>query len=370
MMRRSLLYISVLAVALFTTIGLADRSAVVLKRAKSLRSFEESGVQRKELEGDVWITKDSLSVFCQKATYYPDSGALVLQRNVEFQQPHRILYADEVLYDEITEKVLANGHVRIYQDSLKATSRQAVYQERFKSVFLYDDVRIMDDSRNVELRGQAGFFDHEKQYARVTGSPVLTQRDSSYAVVTQIFGDTVEYFGDTKRASASGNVIVKRDSLLANGNYLQFHQDSSYAELIGEPRAIQQLDEISGDTLRLYFKDEQLEHVEVLGHAVATSPADSSRPEPRNRMEGKRLSLWIENNALSRVVVTGNAIATYYIRENNEPKGRNVTSGDVLYVYFANSKISHIEVKGGTRGVYSPEQIVRREADTSPNRNP
>jgi lipopolysaccharide export system protein LptA len=370
MMSRYALYLFLLAVACFITVGLAGVSPVVLQRARSLKSFEENGVQRKELDGDVWITKDSLSVFCDKAIYYPDSGALILRQNVEFQQPHRILYANEVLYDEFTEEVIANGDVRIYQDSLKATARQAVYQERFKSVYLYDDVRIMDDSRNVELRGQTGFFNHETQYARVTGSPFLTQRDSSYAIVTQIFGDTVEYFGDTKRASASGNVIVKRDSLLADGAHLQFHQDSSYAELLGSPKAVQQLDEITGDTLRLFFKNEQLERVEVLGHAVATSPADSVRPEPRNRMEGKQMSLWIEDNKLSRVVITGNAIATYYIRESDEPKGRNITSGDVLNVYFANSKISHIEVEGGTRGVYAPEQIVRREAESSPDRKP
>jgi hypothetical protein len=361
---------SLIFVLLTIAIALAARSPVILQRANSLKSFEENGVQRKELDGDVWIVKDSLSIFCQKAIYYPDSGALILQGNVEFQQPHRILYANEVLYDEFTEEVIATGDIRIYQDSLKANARRAEYHERFKSVYLYDDVKIMDDSRNVELRGQTGFFNHETQYARMTGSPYLTQRDSSYAIVTQIFGDTIEYFGDTKRANASGNVIVKRDSLIANGSHLQFHQDSSYAELIGAPKAVQQFDEITGDTLRLFFNDEQLEHVEVLGHALATSPADSIRPEPRNRMEGKRMSLWIEKNELARVVVMGNAIATYYIRENNEPKGRNVTSGDTLNVYFADAKISHIEVEGGTRGVYAPEQIVRRESEISPTGHP
>ena len=73
------------------------------------------------------------------------------------------------------------------------------------------------------------------------------------------------------------------------------------------------------------------------------------------------MSLWIVNNALSKVVVNGNAIATYYIREQNDPRGRNVTSGDALYVYFADSKISHIEVDGGTQGQYTPEKLVQRE---------
>jgi lipopolysaccharide export system protein LptA len=351
-----------LAVAAVVSLSLAaGNSPVVLENARSLKSFEENGVQRKELEGDVLITKDSLSVMCQKAIQYADSGLLIFRRNVQFSQPGRTLYADEVIYNEFSEEVLAQGHVRIYQDSLKAFANRAVYRERFKSVYLFDDVKIVDDSRKITLKGQTGFFDHEKEYAYVTGSPVLMQRDSSLALRTQIYGDTIKYFGDKKQAHALGNVIIERDSLLAYGSQLMFHQDSSYAELIGQPYAVQNFDNISGDTLRLFFKHEQLEHLEVLGHAVATSPTDSVNKELRNRMEGKKMSLWIEGNNLSRIEVEGNAIATYYIRENDEPKGRNTTSGDVLYVYFADSKISNIEVEGGTRGVYSPERLVRKE---------
>ena len=339
----------------------ASGSPVVLERARSLKSFEENGVQRKELEGDVWITKDSLSVICRKAIFYPDSGLLIFRRDVQFSQPGRDLYADEVIYNESTEEVFARGHVRIYQDSLKASANRAVYHERFKSSYLFDNVKIVDDNRNITLKGQTGFFDHENEYAFVTGSPTLTQRDSTLALRTQIYGDTIEYFGDRKQAHALGNVIVERDSLVAYGSHLQFHQDSSYAELIGEPYAIQNLDNISGDTLRLFFKDEQLERLEVLGHALATNPADSIDTGLRNRMEGKQMSLWIEETNLSRIIVEGNAIATYYIREGGEPKGRNTTSGDILYVYFADSRISHIEVEGGTRGIYSPERLVRKE---------
>ncbi|MBU0692488.1 hypothetical protein KKH18_11840 [bacterium] len=339
----------------------ASGSPVILEKARSLRSFEENGVQRKELEGDVWITKDSLSVFCQKAVYYPDSGALIFQRDVQFMQPGRTLFADEVVYNEYTDEVFARGHVRVYQDSLKASANRAVYSERFKNGYLYDDVKITDDGRKITLKGQTGFFDHEHEYAYVTGAPVLSQRDSSLALRTQIYGDTIKYYGDRKQAHALGNVIIERDSLLAYGSSLMFHQDSSYAELIGEPYAVQNLDHISGDTLRLFFKNEQLEHLEVLGHAVATSPADSMNTNLFNRMEGKIMSLWIADNTLSRIQIEGNAIATYYIRDEGKPKGRNTTSGDRLFVFFADSKISHIEVHGGTRGVYAPEHLVRRE---------
>jgi hypothetical protein len=111
----------------------------------------------------------------------------------------------------------------------------------------------------------------------------------------------------------------------------------------------------------MFLVDEQLDRLEVVGNAVATSPADSLHPEPRNRMEGKRMQLWIHDDAISRVEVTRNATATYYIRDDNKPEGRNVTSGDELIVFFEDSEISHIEVHGGTQGTYTPEHLLPRE---------
>jgi lipopolysaccharide export system protein LptA len=362
-MRRGFVFSLIAFALLCTAVASAERAPVKLERANTFRSFDENGKQRQELQGNVWITKDSLSVYCDRAIYYPDSGILIFRSNVEFRQPGKTLFADEVIYDEFSEEVTATGRARMYQDSLRIAANHIVYRERFKTAYLYDDVRIDDDSRNIMLTGDRGCFDHELEYAWVSGSPSMTQRDSSLAVQMRIYGDTLEYSGVDKLARSKGNVIIMRDSLLAYGTQLTFHSDSSFAELIGEPYAVQSLNEITGDTLRLYYVDDQLDHLEVLGHAVATSPADSIRPEPKNRMEGKRMSLWIVDNALSKVVVRGNAIATYYIREQNDPRGRNVTSGDVLYVFFAESRISHIEVDGGTQGQYTPEKLVQREAD-------
>ena len=115
--------------------------------------------------------------------------------------------------------------------------------------------------------------------------------------------------------------------------------------------------------MRLFFVEEQLERVDVIGHAVVTSPADSGFSEPVNRMEGFLMTLWIDSGMVTKILVEGNAIATYYVRDKDQPRGLNITSGDRLWVFFEDRKIARIRVEGGTEGDYTPQRLVSREPE-------
>jgi lipopolysaccharide export system protein LptA len=338
-----------------------ERKPIVLQRASTLQSFEENGIRRQELVGNVWMTRDSLDVTCHKATYYPDSGLVLFHGNVEFRDPNRTLLADDVTYDENTGEIIATNGVKVIEDTIQVTSRRARYDEGLKQGHLFDDVKIKEMTRNLLLKGQYGFIDHERKYGRVTGDPVLTERDSTLKEIAEVKGDTVEYFGDERRVQVSGNVVATREGLVAMGKRLDYFAKDRNAVLIGEPEALKEQDEMRGDTMRLFFEGEKLSRVEVIGHAVATSPADSGFTEPRNRMEGKRMTMWITDSKLTSALIEGTATATYFVREKGKPQGLNTTSGDRLRVYFDKSKISRIRVEGGTEGVYTPERLVAKK---------
>jgi lipopolysaccharide export system protein LptA len=161
-------------------------------------------------------------------------------------------------------------------------------------------------------------------------------------------------------------VRIDRDSLTATGATLDYFTESRTAVLTGSPQAVRGQDRANGDTIRLFFeKAEKLSRVEVSGRAVVTSPADSGFAEPRNRMEGKTITLHVTDGLVERVDVEGTAIATYYVREEQKKRGLNVTSGDRLHVFFENRKISRIRVEGGTEGAYTPERLIHSAQETS-----
>ena len=341
-----------------------EKTPLNLDHADTFSSSETGGVRRQELRGHVRMSKDTLTVDCQQALYYPDSGIVVFSIDVCFRDPKRTLFADEVRYNEITEEVTANSRVRVYQgDSMSVTCSRAKYYERLRQGHLYDNVRIREEKKRVLLTGKQGFMDHELRYGRVFGNPIMTERDSLSNLLTEVHGDTVEYFGNEKRVRVQNNVRIDRDSLTATGLTLDYATDLRTAVLTGAPKAQRGTDHVSGDTIRLFFeKDEKLSRVEVNGSAVATSPADSGFTEPKNRMEGKTMTLFVTDGAIENVLVEGTATATYFIRDKQEKRGMNVTSGDRLRVFFEDRKISRIRVEGGTEGTYTPERLIQKSS--------
>ncbi len=345
-------------VSLNAALAATPSSPIVLQRADILRSHTEGERQWQELIGNVWMTQDSFSVTCDEAQYYADSGLVFFRRNVECKDPQRILLANEVVYREWTGALDATGDVRIYQDTLSVTCARARYLEGRREAFLYQDVRVREENRRLLLTGQEGYLSEDEHYARATIEPVLTERDSLGAVRTEIHGDTVEYFGKTKMARVRGHVEIQRGKLVATADELDYARERDEAVLTGNPHACHERDEITGDTVNLHFDAEELKEVFVVGHAVATSPADSLSNERRQRMEGKKMTLWIEKEQLKEVLVEGTARATYYIREDNQPRGMNETSGDRLRIFIEKGQVSRIQVVGGTEGRYTPERFV------------
>jgi lipopolysaccharide export system protein LptA len=337
----------------------ASRSPIILEHANSLQVFEDQGQKRQELHGEVRITKDSLTVTCENAVYFPDSGLLIFSDNVVFQDPHRILMAERVTYHDFTEQVFAENRVRVYQhDTLSATSSTARYFDRLENGWLYNNVQLRYESKHILLTGDLGYAEHEREYGRVTGHPVMTERDSLNRIVSRVRGDTVEYFGKDKRVRVAGHVTVDRDSLLASGELLDYFISDHKAVLLGKPQADRGDDHVTGDTLTMFFSGDTLTSVKVDGNALVTSPADSGFTEPKNRMEGHHMTLSVDSGRVHDVLVEGNAIASYYPREKGEKRGLNVTSGDKLRVFFENGKIAHIRVEGGTQGTYTPERLL------------
>lgn len=356
----------ILAFLVACAIAQSPRGAVELRRANSLRYLQEQGQTIQELIGDVLIVKDSLNITCEQALYYPDSGRLIFRQNVEFQDGKRIMFAREVIYNDWTEEVEAIGDVRIYQDTISIYCDRALYRERLGIGYLYDNVRVKYDSRGLKITGGIGFFDHRDRSAWVSRDPVLTRMDSTGFIDTEIAGDTISYSESRALATTRGNVIILRDSLTAFGQLLEFYPDSMFAELSGSPLALSGADSIYGDTMRLHFKEEELEMVEVQGSAIASSPSDSLPGAPRQVLTGKQMTLWIDNSMLSRALVEENATATYFVRDKQDAQGLNVTSGDKLLITFENRRISKIRVEGGTQGKYTPESLVASPAASKP----
>ncbi len=108
-----------------------------------------------------------------------------------------------------------------------------------------------------------------------------------------------------------------------------------------------------GRQMEMIFKDMEIQRIIVRENALATSVLDSVTGK-QNRLTGREIIMYITDRQLRELRAISNATSNYYLREEQEEKGLNVASADTIKVFFKNSELDSIDVKGGSQGIYYP----------------
>ena len=341
----------------------AAQAPIVLERADSLTTRGDVHNSIRYLDGNVWITQDTLSVTCEHAVYEEAIGRLFFEEDVYFVEPSRKIWADQATYYERTGRAIADGNVRIEQDSIHITCNRVIYSEAREEALFFGDVQIHSLTDNAVLTGNHGAYNRVQDHGVMTQDPRMVRYlgDGDSMVVV---GVVIEYFFEEEHVVVTDSVHISRSDFDGRGQKLHFWDAEERARLTGDPVLQHQRDVLTADTVNAIFEDQQLRRVILTGHAVATSPADSLALEPKNRMTGRTIEISFLDGELDSIHVKGNATSVYYIREEGEKKGANRVSGDVIDMWINEGRIRWIYVEGGTEGVYFPRHLENRVGET------
>lgn len=332
------------------------QAPIVLRRADLLRTETSPEGPVRYLDGNVWITQDTLSITCEHAIYEEELGRLFFHDSVHFVEPGRQMWGDRATYYEHDGRATAEGNVRIEEDSLIITCDKVIYQEARKEALFFGDVRIHSLAQNATLTGNHGAYNRPEERGAMSQNPRMVRYfDDSDSVV--IVGNVIEYFFADQAALVKDDVYIQRGAFDAWGKILHYKRDGEWARLMGDPIMKSGRDSLRADTVDAYFQNNDIRQVKLSGHAITTSPIDSVAPEPQNRMTGRNMNITFVNGEPDSIYVQGNATSIYYLREKGEDKGANRASGDKIDMKISDGQISWIYVEGGTEGIYFPPQL-------------
>lgn len=360
-------------------IGISGRSLaagqhpVQLRRANLMRTENTPQGAVRYLDGNVWITQDTLSITGDQAVYQEALGQLVFTGHVHFTEPTRQMWAEQATYYEKDGHASAQGNVKIEQDSLLLTCDRAAYMEQRKEVNMLGNVFIHSLKENAIMTGGHGLYNRPDGHASMEMNPRLvryfTSPDSTRQDSMVVTGNLIEYFFDPKQARVTGNVHIQRNDFDAWGDKLNYYDEGQWAQLTGKPRMQRRFDNMKADTVNAYFKDQVLQRVHLAGKSVATSPVDTLAEQPLNVVTGKQIDLQFAKGELDSIQVEGNAISTYYVRQKEGESGANHVSGDVIDMKVDKGQITWVYVEGGTEGTYYPrrlEGLAERDGSNRP----
>jgi lipopolysaccharide export system protein LptA len=342
------------------------QAPIVLERADLLRTGGTTQSPIRYLDGDVWITQDTLSITCEHATYEEALGRLFFEDDVHFVEPTRKIWSDKATYYEHSGRAVAEGNVRIDQDSILIFCDRVIYSEAREEAQFFGDVEIHSLLENALLTGNHGAYNRPDGRGVMTQNPRLVRRfDETDSLV--VVGLVIEYLFDQKYAIVTDSVQISRGEFRGWGQKLHYWDGAERARLTGDPILEHGRDILAADSVDAYFEDQKLKRAVLTGRAVATSPVDSLASEPLNTMSGRRMEITFADSQLDSIFVRGNATSVYYIREEGEKKGANRVSGDLIDMMISEGRVSWIYVEGGTEGVYYPWHLEQRISEDDDN---
>lgn len=336
-------------------------------------------------------------------SYYPDYDLAVFQKDVVLTTPDGTLYSDTLRYNTTSGMARIVGPSTIIHDSTTVYSEKGWYDtKRDYSQLL--DYSVITDAEGRTLTADTIFYDHKNGYAECRIAATL--RDTAENVMVKGdygFYDEIKKDGymvhratfiehsqkDSLFLTADTLFFASKDGTDVWGNYnvqsfqkdfqsicdsMYYSSKDSIMRLYGTPVCWNEKKQITGDSIYMYSKGEELDKIDVLGNAFVFMEIDSLA---FNQVSGKQIRAYVNDGRVDRIDVEGNATSIYFVEEDHDTTGtpepqinqekkyvginRAESSKLVIFVDEENRprRITMSPASNGT--MYTPDKITKRD---------
>ena len=338
-----------------------------LEHADSLRGLEENGVSIIEALGHVKFVQDSATLTCDRARTMQSQSRTEFIGNVMMHDGPKWLRADRVIAYEDRKIQEAIGQVALGDQTSQMTARFVRYYQLTDIALAEDDVAITNSERRVLLTCGKAEHQREKEYSKATISPVLIELDSLQNENMRITGEVIELFEGGARAKVTGKVAITQKKTRAHCEEAEYFREEGRLELRIDPIAWQERDELRGELIELFIANQKLSQVKVTGKATMTSPADTTQQDSLsnskrlNSLSGGKMSLQFKDEQIENVLVEDAATSVYHVIEAGVDKGTNEVQGDIITLLLSNKELKRIVIAskpGKSNGKFVPPGFV------------
>ena len=334
-----------------------------LEHADSLRGLEENGVSIIEALGHVKFAQDSATLTCDRARTIQSQARTEFIGNVMMHDGPKWLRADRVIAYEDRKIQEAMGQVALGDQSSQLTARFVRYFQLTEIAIAEEEVVITNSERRVMITCGKAEYHREKEYSKATIAPMLIEFDSLQNENMRITGEVIELFEGGTRAKVTGKVEITKQKTRAHCEEAEYFRKEGRLDLRVDPVAWQERDELRGELIELFITNQKLKQVKVTGKATMTSPVDTatvdtaSNSQRLNSLSGGKMSLQFKDEQVERVLVEEAATSVYHVIEKGVDQGMNRVQGDRITLFLSNKELKRILIAsdpGKSNGKFVP----------------
>ena len=353
----------------------------------ALRSVTDAAGRRTTiLRDNVRLYRDDMRARSDSALFYDWRKEYRLFGNVEVQTDSMQLTTQELLLRELDESGTAYGDVRIETvDGVIASGTRAHYRradnwlaivgnarvidgdlvvsgdslsiERAHGILrAFGAVRVVDEVNDAVVTGERGVFDRRSGVAVVDSLPHLVSRRQA-GEVTEVDSRWMSFDRRVGSSTAIGDVRFRQGMTAAFADSATFVGESTVF-LRGAPRVEQGARTITGEQIRIHYQMRRLHQMDVYGDAELldatpdTLKAEFSGIPTVNKLAGDTLRVYLDQGAVSRTTVNGNARSVYLPEDQKKTISVNEVSGQSIDISFRDATVDQVDVMGGVEGRY------------------
>lgn len=286
------------------------------------------------LSGETKILTDSLkfdqkqnisSVFGPSTIYHTDYTIETTHAWTNTVDRYGRLYNHSVLTSKKGDKMTADS---IYFSSLTNT------------VEMWGDALALDDSSHTGFSGDYAWMQNNPGKGIIVGRACMmdfTNPDDTMFV----HGDTIKYRQSTvdttkRELYAFHHVKLFSNDMQAKGDSMTYIELDSLIRLDGNPVLWSDESQITGDTIKIFTKDNKPNWMHIRGNAFVIQ---QQAVDCYDQLNGREAKGYFKNSYLDRLDMIGNAMSLYYAQdEYNKLIGINKCEGQKLTIFLVDKK--------------------------------
>jgi lipopolysaccharide export system protein LptA len=347
-------HLKILTILIITTFTRAADNLLHFEHADKAMGQLINSEKVHRFVGNVRAYQDTLRVICDEAIFWEEEERADFIGKVKFDDGHRTLWANKVVYYTNSRIAHCTGNVRIsgVNDSLYA--EEFVYRFAENNAEGKINLFLWDKQNNARVWGDSGLYLSSQAQSFIYGNARFEHDESDSTDTLIITAKQMEYHGaEVRHAIALDSVRIFTGDIRASCDSASYKVNEERIYLRIQPIAWQDQNEMTGGVINLELDSLEIKDIFIHQKAHLKSLADSVSTK-YNHLRGKSIQVSLMDRRPYRITARNNASSVYYLKEEENDQGTNSASSDSIIIFFEQGEVDSIAILGGVEGIFYP----------------
>ena len=308
----------------------------------------------------VVIVNPDYTIYADTLRYNTDSEIAHFLGPTQIISPENYLYCEDGWYD--TKKDVSQLNKNVYMVSKgQVISGDSLYYERETGMGLAsDNVQVYDSAQDILLRSKFALYYEDTEYTLLTDSAVFIQisgEDSLFLHADTILSE-LDTSGQFKIIKAWYRVKFFRENMQGKCDSLVYIESDSVFYLQGEPVMWSEEHQLTAERIDLHMALEKPDYFVMTSAAFIISQDDSTS---YNQIKGRDMTGYFKDSQLDHIEVAGNGQSVYFARDSLDLIGVNTGTSSDMLIQLLDGQIEKIMMLGGPTAVLHPPGQITEE---------